>query len=175
MASDIIIDAKQFHDFLENASKYIEWAAKESIEQASELALEKMQSNYSTSKFEPGEYMDFSKTGDDTQKEVAMSGSQAVYSEFGTGTEGGMHPHPMKHDFALNEYNSGKTIRPASDKVAAIAAIAPGTLYWTYKDDNGNIHYTQGVPAQKIVYNAGIEVKDQMPEIIEKNLRRIFE
>jgi hypothetical protein len=175
MADDITIDAEQLEDFLNNASKYIEWAAKVSIEQASEFTLDKMRGNYAASRYEPGDYMDFSKTGTDTEKEVCMSGPQAVYSEFGTGTEGAMQPHPMKGDFELNDYNSGRTIRTATDETAKKALIAPGTLYWTFKDDEGNLHYTQGIPAQKIVYNAGIEVKKQMPEIIEKNLRRIFE
>lgn len=175
MANDITIDAEQFQDFINNASKYIETSIKQTLEEASELALNEMKKNHAEAKFETSGLMYFSNEDTEKGKEVSMSGAQAVYTEFGTGTEGAMHPHPMKSDFKLNDYNSGKTIRIATAKTAEKALIAPGTLYWTFKDDNGNIHYTQGVPAQKIVYNAGIEVKEKMPEIIEKNLRRIFE
>ena len=176
MANDITIDAEQFQDFLENASKYIETSAKQSIEEASDLALSEMKKNHAEARFETSGLMYFSNEDTEKGKKVYMSGAQAVYTEFGTGTEGAMKPHPMKDDFRnLKGYNTGKTIRIATAKTAEKALIAPGELYWTFKDDNGNIHYTQGVPAQKIVYNAGIEVKDKMPEIIEKNLRRIFE
>lgn len=175
MSDDITIDAEQLEDFLNNASKYIENAAKESIIQASELALNEMEKNNSEARFETSSEMIFSIEDTEDGKNVYMSGPQAVYSEFGTGTEGAMQSHPMKHDFDLNDYNSGKTIRTATDKTAEKALIAPGTLYWTFKDDNGALHYTQGVPAQKQVYNAGLEVQKQMPDIIEKNLRRIFE
>lgn len=175
MADDITVDAEQLEDFLNNASKYIENAAKQSITDASELALSEMEKNNATARFESSSDMVFSIEDTEDGKNVYMSGEQAVYSEFGTGTEGGMQPHPMKRDFQLNDYNSGRTIRTATDETAKKALIAPGTLYWTFKDDEGNLHYTQGIPAQKQVYNAGIEVQKQMPEIIEKNLRRIFE
>ena len=118
--------------------------------------------------------MDFTKVGTETEKTVSMSGPQALYSEFGTGTRGGLHPHPMKNNFNLNPYNSGRTIRAASSKVTEKSGIPAGTLYWTYKDSEGNIQYTQGIPAQMQVYKAGKTVINEMPAIVTKNLKGVF-
>lgn len=179
MADDVTINSEKLDNFLSNASNNVENISKKIIEELAELALSEMQNNYSKSEYRPSEYMDFSKTGTDTEKKVSMSGPQAVYSEFGTGTRGGMHPHPKKSDFDLNPYNSGSTIRSSSniipsDKVAEQQDIPPGTLYWTFQGEDGQIYYTQGIPAQKQVYDAGRTVQKKISSVIKKNLKEMF-
>lgn len=175
------IDCEKLDNVLRNLTTNLEGVSKKIIDDLAELALDEMQKNYSKSEYEPGEEINFYKTDSDTGKTVAMSGAQAVYSEFGTGTHGGLHPHPKKNEFNLKPYNSGETIRTATAKVHEITSkdsnnptIPEGTLYWTYKGKDGEIHYTQGIPAQKEVYNAGKTVLKKMPSIIKKRMEEIF-
>lgn len=174
MASDVTIDSKKLDEFLENTTSHLESASKRIIDNLAELALKEMQENYSKAEYQAGETMDFGKTGTESSKRVFMGGPQAAYSEFGTGTQGAMHPHPRKNEFNLNPYNSGETIRPATPKVTEKTGIATGTLYWTYQDDSGEVHYTQGIPAQKEVYNAGKTAIKKMPKIIKEELKEMF-
>lgn len=170
----ITIDSEKLDNVLQNITTNLESVTKNVIDDLAELALDEMQKNYAAAEYQPGEEMDFYKTGSDTEKTIAMSGPQAVYSEFGTGTQGGLHPHPKKNEYGLNPYNSGPTIRAATSKVNNEHGIPVGTLYWTYKDPSGEIQYTQGIPAQKEVYNAGQTVLNKMPSIIKKRLGEIF-
>ena len=105
---------------------------------------------------------------------VGARGSQVLYDEFGTGTEGLNEPHPMKNDFNLKEYNSGKTIRSASIKMKPETGILPGELYWTYKGKDGNLVYTQGIPAGKEVFNAEQTVKRKKQEIVKKKVGEVL-
>ena len=157
-----------YKDELEDTSMWI-------INDLADYALEEMRKNYTQAEYQAGETMDFLKVGDLNEKTVSMIGPQAWYSEFGTGTRGEMQPHPLKGSFALNPYNSGPTIRPASEKVTMKTGIPVGTLYWTYKANDGEIYYTQGIPAQKEVYNAGLAVQKKMPEIIKQKIGEMFQ
>ena len=172
---DIKVDADKLEDFLNNIKDKMQKASTGIIEDLANLALDEIQSNYANAEYQAGESMDFTKTGSDTEKTVSMAGPQAWYSEFGTGTYGEMQPHPFKGKFALNPYNSGPTIRPASEKVAEKTGIPAGTLYWTYKADDGQVYYTQGIPAQKEVYDAGQTVGKKIPEVTMKHMKEMFE
>lgn len=81
---------------------------------------------------------------------IVASGKDVVYAEFGTGDLGQQSPHPEKSKYALNDYNSGETIRDANEHSAEHGIISG--KYWTY-EKNGTIHYTQGIPAGKQVFN----------------------
>lgn len=144
------------------------------INDLAELALSEMKKNYANADFQPGniESTDFTMEDEGKGKNVKMSGPQVVYTEFGTGTRGALHPHEMKDKFSLNPYNDGPTIRAAKKDIITsdFEHIPAGTLYWTYKDSYGGIHYTQGIPAQKIVYNAGQTVLKKMKSIIKKRM-----
>lgn len=172
---EIKVEADKLENFLNNIQTKMQKASTEIIEDLANLALDEIQSNYSKAQYQAGESMDFSKTGTDKEKTVSMSGPQAWYSEFGTGTQGQLQPHPLKDRFALNPYNSGPTIRPASEKVSAKTGIPTGSLYWTYEGSDGQIYYTQGIPAQKEVYDAGIAVKKKIPEVATKRVKEMFE
>lgn len=56
---------------------------------------------------------------------IGATGSQVLYDEFGTGTEGLNAPHELKNDFNLNDYNSGKTIRTAGINMKPETGIMP--------------------------------------------------
>ena len=174
MANDIVIECKDLQKYINKAAKKIEKAPIEIIDELSDIALKEMERNYANAEYQAGEKMDFKKSGSRTEKNVSMIGAQAWYSEFGTGTRGQTSPHPLKGKFTLNPYNSGKTIRPASAKVSQKTGIPPGALYWTYMDENGEIHYTQGIPAQKEVYNAAQVVKKKVKSVIKKEIEGMF-
>ena len=173
MAVDVEVEAKELEFFLENFN--IQEISQKIIDALAERALDEIKNNYSKAEYgQAGEHMDFLKEGTVDEKTVSMAGPQAWYSEFGTGTYGEMQPHPLKDRFGLNPYNSGPTIRPASEKVSMKTDIPVGSLYWTYKDGNGYIHYSQGIPAQKQVYDAGQTIKKELPEIVDKYMKEVF-
>lgn len=101
---------------------------------------------------------------------VGMEGKQAIYDEFGTGSEGQRSPHPLKNEYSLQDYNSGKKIRTASEIVNDISGIPIGEKYWTYKNAQGEIIYTTGIPAGKQVFDASQALKSKKKEIIKKEV-----
>lgn len=101
---------------------------------------------------------------------VGVTGTQVLYREFGTGTEGLNQPHPIKNQFPLNEYNSGKTIRNVKITASAGFGLLLGEKYWTYRNKSGEIVYTQGIPAGKEVFNASLALKRKRKEVIEKKV-----
>lgn len=154
---------------MDNWAEKMDKASKKIVEDLANYGLEKMQEIYAEaqSKYEDTTAMDFSITGTETEKTVSMSGPQALYDEFGTGTIGEQNPHPIKNEFGLNPYNSGPTIRRAGKNVEG---IKEGDLYWTYKDDGGTVHYTQGIPAQKEGYESLKATIKKAPEIVKKRM-----
>jgi len=119
--------------------------------------------------------MDFSITGNKNEKKVAMSGQQAIYDEFGTGTKGEESDHPPKEGYGLNPYNSGKTIRKnkGNNTKASQNGIPVGGLYWTYYN-NGKKVYTQGIPAQKEGHNSFKKVIKDAPSVIKKRIEEVI-
>ena len=160
---------------LDNWKSLMEKAAENSVDEAAEYGLKQIQLNYNNFPYKANTGMDFFKSGSKSEKKVGMRGQQALYQEFGTGTEGELDPHPMKNEFNLNPYNSGKTIRPASRDVYEITMIPEGELYWTYKDEeSGKVKYTQGIPAGKEVYLAYKSTVKKAPKIFKENLERVL-
>lgn len=154
---------------LDNWADMMKKATVNIVKDLSEYGLQRMQEIYAEaqSQYEDSTYMDFSITGSETEKTVSMSGPQALYDEFGTGTIGEQNPHPAKNEFGLNPYNSGPTIRIATENTKE---IKPGELYWTYKDEAGVVHYTQGIPAQKEGYDSLKDTIKKAPSIIKKRM-----
>lgn len=88
---------------------------------------------------------------------IIASGQDVIYEEFGTGDMGEQNSHPEKSEYNLNDYNSGSTIRSVSNQsVSTIQKLNEHNItsgkYWTYVRD-GQLHYTQGIPAGKQVFN----------------------
>lgn len=160
---------------IDNWSKMMDEIAENIVKDLAEYGLEKMEEIYNNFDFSGSEPMSFYISGTPLEKDVTMYGKQAIYNEFGTGTLGQRSPHPGKKRFNLNEYNSGKTIRPATKGVTEKTGIPTGELYWTYKDANGEVRYTQGTPAQKEGYDSLLATIEKSDEIIKKNFQeRIF-
>ena len=96
--------------------------------------------------------------------EAGMRGSQVVYDEFGTGTEGANAPHPDKSKFALKGYNTGPKIKVSKT----------GELFWVYRDKNGELVKTQGIPAGKQVFNASVLLKGKKIQIIKNRVGEVI-
>ena len=159
---------------MDKLAKQLKEMGENVVEDLSDEGLKEMQKNYANSQFKEESEMQFEKTGEKGNRTIQMVGQQAIYSEFGTGSEGEENPHPIKNEFDLKPYNSGKTIRKATAKVERKTGIPEGGLYWTYKDSNGQVIYTQGVPAQKIVYNADEKLRQDLPSICKKRLEEVI-
>lgn len=161
---------------LDSIANKLEKMADKLTDDIAELGLEEMQKKFSASSYHPEDGMSFSKVGTSKQKKISMIGSQAIYHEFGTGTMGEQNPHPQKNDFELNPYNSGRTIRrntkPNSD--ATMLGIPPNGLYWTYVDENGIKYYTQGIPAQKTVFDANKTIKEKLPSLCKQAVEEVL-
>lgn len=127
--------------------------------------------NYASSSYTDGnEDSSPFKTKSNNSYKVGMEGTQVLYREFGTGTEGLNNPHPIKNKFNLKGYNTGKTIRPATVYTSASTGLLLGELYWTYKDKSGQKVYTQGIPAGKEVFNASRTLRNKKDSIIKKRV-----
>lgn len=155
---------------LNNWSDKIKKAAIQGADDLAEIGLKQIQNNYSLNPYKPNSDVDFFKIGSETEKKVGVSGEQVLYQEFGTGTVGERHPHDNKSS-DLKGYNTGPTIRKSGRWVAKNKGIPLGEKYWTYRDENGQWVYTQGVPAGKEVYYAAKNIRENKNEIILKRIR----
>lgn len=151
----------------------LEKANEKIIDDLANMGLDEMKKIYSQAQqqYQDSTPMDFSITGTKKQKTVAMTGQQAIYDEFGTGTIGEQSNHPPKAGYGLNPYNSGKTIRrnKGNNTMASQNGIPVGGLYWTY-NNNGKKVYTQGIPAQKEGHDSFKTVINKAPSIIKKRV-----
>lgn len=167
-------DLEKWMKQLKNWDKLMDIAARAIVDDLANFGLKKMKNIYNNNNFTTSAPMDFSITGTEYEKTVAMSGEQALYEEFGTGTMGEENPHPLKGDFNLNPYNSGKTIRPVSNKLAKETPFKEGELYWTYHDSTGQKVYTQGIPAHKEVYDSLQATIKKAPSVVKKRTEQVF-
>ena len=144
----------------------------EILDELTKQAENEISGSLSSSNYEDAEPLSVINEGKRKKRIVGIRGSQAIYDEFGTGTVGANNPHPEKSNYNLNDYNSGKTIRPNSrkDTEASKQGIPLNGLYWTYKF-NGEKIYTQGRPAGMHVYKGHNKVKNIMKKIINDKVR----
>lgn len=105
--------------------------------------------------------------GSKSKGSIALTGTDAVYYEFGTGEEGANHPHPLKENFGLNPYNSGPTIK-VNEKGQHYWYIPRGKYIPSqYVRSTG---YTQGVPAGKQMYMTAQHLRSIKRKIIKEEL-----
>ena len=97
---------------------------------------------------------------------IISQGRDVLYEEFGTGDRGENSPHPDKHKYDLNDYNSGPFILDVADvgnqdmiDVLAQNGITSGK-FWSYRK-GGKTHLTQGVPAGMEMYRTSKYLKDE--------------
>lgn len=163
-------EIKELIKKLENFKKEISKADAKIVKELSDLGLKEIEQNYAATPYKDGnDDVNFFTTGTEKKKKIGVSGTQVLYNEFGTGTEGESSPHPKKGEFGLNPYNSGKTIRRnnSENSTASQLGIPTGGLYWTYMD--GSVKkYTQGIPAGRQVYMAANVLKKEKDKIVKK-------
>jgi len=104
-----------------------------------------------------------------TKTKVGVRGSQVFYREYGTGTKGeqSMKPPTLPPSW---QYNKGKTVRIATEKVEEKVGLSIGTPYWTYKDKSGNLVFTTGIPAGAEVYRARMKIQSMKRDIALKKV-----
>lgn len=103
--------------------------------------------------------------------EIALTGPNAVYDEFGTGELGADNGHPLKGNFGLNPYNSGPFVSTHIN--------SNGRHYWfnpnmwsadaMYFKPNG---YTEGTPAGMQMYRTTNYILDIKDNIINEELNK---
>lgn len=105
---------------------------------------------------------------------VGMRGTQVLYDEFGTGTQGESSPHPYKSNYGLSGYNTGRKIRKASVRVNEKTGIPIGAKYWTYKNKQGETVFTTGIPAGKQVFNAAMSLRNRKKQIVKQEVSDVL-
>ncbi len=176
----IELDTKELEKLqkkLDNWANSLNKAAENIVDDLANIGLDEMMKIYreAQQQYQDSTPMDFSITGNKNEKTVAMTGQQAIYDEFGTGTIGEQSDHPPKEGYGLNPYNSGKTIRKnkGNNTRASQNGIPVGGLYWTYKN-NGEKIYTQGIPAQKEGHDSFKKVIKEAPSVIKKRIEEVI-
>jgi len=161
-----ISDLKKKYSYI---SKNVEKLEEVIINDLKEIGLKEISDSLSGSNFEASEPT----TIINEDRSIGIKGTQALYDEYGTGTVGGLNPHPEKGSapIPLNAYNSGKTIRTNTSKTSTASknGIPVNTLYWTYKFEGKKI-YTQGRPAGMHIYKAKTKIKNDMDKIMKKRV-----
>ena len=163
-------DIKQTIKRLKQFEKNIKKADKEIVDQLSDLGLKEIQNNYNSTPFKDGnDDISYFQKGTDNKRSIGISGSQVLYNEFGTGTEGKNNSHPEKGKYGLKGYNTGPKIREnkSDTSTASKNGIPKGGLYWIY-NRGSDLIYTQGIPAGKQVYNAKNVLQRKKQEISKK-------
>lgn len=178
--TDLSVDnLKGFEEEIKKMSDKMNVAAVRIAKELSEYGLKEMENIYSNFELTGNEPSTFYITGSDTEKKIVMDGPQAIYDEFGTGTEGELNPYPVDTaQFGMKGYNTGETIRPAKQRDVDAAKkqnkdIGLGELFWTYIDSNGEKQYTKGTPAQKEVYDSMKKTLEKSPEVITNIMKEI--
>ena len=155
---------------LKELEKNIDKANDKIVNELSNLGLKEIQSNYSTTGYQDGNNdVSFFQKGSSRKRIIGVSGSQVLYNEFGTGTEGQNSSHPEKGKYGLRGYNTGPKIRQnnSDTSTASKFGIPKGGLYWIY-NDGSQLIYTQGIPAGRQVYNAKKVLQKKKQEISKK-------
>ena len=148
---------------------------KKIVEKLSDYTISEIQNNYSATSFKDGnDDVSFFQKGSETKRTVGVTGTQVLYNEFGTGTQGEQSPHPLKSNYGLHGYNTGKKIRKATIKVNEISGLPIGVKYWTYKNKSGETVYTTGIPAGLQVYNAAQSLKLKKQQIIKQEVSDVL-
>ena len=93
------------------------------------------------------------KVGNKTVGYLRTDNQKATYAENGTGIVGSRHPNTSIKgwEYDVNKYGEGG---------------------WDYMASDGHVYHTKGIPAQKIYYNASIEMRKKLKELIIEKLKQ---
>ena len=135
------------------------------VKDMSDFAKEQISQNLAATPYKDGndDVRVYSEVKNEKTK-VGMTGTQVLYDEFGTGTKGQESPHPDKGKFQLRGYNTGSKIKVSKN----------GDLFWIYKNSNGELVKTNGIPAGKQVFNASILLKGKKNQIIKRRVGEVI-
>ena len=160
---------------INNLKKELKEADKRIVEKIADFTETEIEKNLSATEFKDGnDDVHTFKEIEENKAKVGMRGSQVLYDEFGTGTQGETSPHPLKENFGLAGYNTGRKIRRASVKVNENTGIPIGAKYWTYKNKSGETVFTTGIPAGKQVFNAAQTLKNKKMEIVKQEVSDVL-
>lgn len=88
---------------------------------------------------------------------VVADSSHAVFVEFGTGQRGIDKPYPYPLPEGVSwDYATGKTIRQNAKT---------GKYYWFYPGQDGQWHYTEGMPSRPFMHITSMELIKEVPKI----------
>lgn len=91
---------------------------------------------------------------------VKCDNEHAAFVEFGTGFAGKFSPYPYPLPNGMSwQYLTGKQL---------ITNIGKGIYGWFYKGDDGNVYFTEGMPARPFMHEAYIDVFMQVEEIAKE-------
>lgn len=169
-------EIKDLSKRLKNLKKELKKVDDKIEDKLADFAMQEIQKNIASTPFkEVGDDVKAFKEKRGNKTVVGMKGTQAVYDEFGTGTEGLVNSHPIKSKYPLNPYNSGKTIRKNThaESTATMEGIPQGGMYWTYTHEGEKI-YTQGIPAGMQVYNAMESLKQEKERIVKEEVGELL-
>lgn len=89
---------------------------------------------------------------------ILASGTNLLYLEFGTGTLGFNDPHPLKSNYNLKAYNSGKKIHKSKSHSDKLGWYTPDGIW------------TEGIPSGKQMYNTSLKLKNKISEISRERI-----
>ena len=187
MATDVIVDETNIKDVikaLQELLSNIDKIADETMQEIAKKGETYLDARYVT-RFKDPNITDISTDYRKSQGGYVLEakGRDVIYEEFGTGDEGASHPHPNKSAYALNDYNSGPQIKDVSDydensyiyDDLRDFGITSGK-FWIYSKDGSTLHYTQGVPAGREMWDTrNYLIKQAIPEIGKRKGREIRE
>lgn len=91
---------------------------------------------------------------------IVADSSHACFVEFGTGQRGEDKPYPYPLPEGISwDYNVGKTIRQNPET---------GRYFWFYPGQDGQWHYTEGMPARPFMYLTSMELIREVPKIAKE-------
>lgn len=166
---------KRASDKLRNLQKDLPSAMDEVTMELAKQTAEQIEKNYEAFPYK-GQSGDLPTIGFakyDKGWEAYAKGHSVLYEEFGTGDRGEKNYHPLKKRYALKPYNSGKYIRQVSDYAQKKYGLTSGN-YWTYKNENGEIKATQGVPSGKFMYKSYVWAMKNYKKIVEEKVSDVL-
>ena len=101
------------------------------------------------------------KIGDTVVFCIIADNEHAAFVEFGSGQLGQEHPYPGKFPTDANwkytDYNSGEHIQQATEDIYVSGYSEPyiqvGDYFWVYKDKEGKLRLSKGMPSRPFMYN----------------------
>ena len=178
MATQITVDVSDIKDIvngLKNLYNNIDKEAESMLREITNSGKDYLDKQYNNTLGSDPNITDIDTRIDKTGKGYSLVsfGKDVIYEEFGTGDEGETHPHPVKSNYNLRDYNSGSFIIDVADvhnqeflDILAQNGITSGK-FWSYTKNGA--HLTQGVPSgQEMWKTRNYLIGEKIPEIVKE-------